>query len=148
MPLLRWPRVIAALAAILWYWGITPFIVRLMARALKKTVGLGGVVSLSAASMVFLGNIEGQLVIRPYIARLNRTELFILMTVGLSVIAEGVEDERQAQILHALGCPLHRRRDVGVGGKELQVGDGRRHQHQVAATAALERSSASISPIS
>lgn len=79
--------VIAALAAILWYWGITPFIVRLMARALKKTVGLGGVVSLSAASMVFLGNIEGQLVIRPYIARLNRTELFILMTVGLSVIA-------------------------------------------------------------
>ena len=79
--------VIAALAAMLWYWGITPFIVRLMARGLKKTVGLGGAVSLSAASMVFLGNIEGQLVIRPYMARLNRTELFILMTVGLSVIA-------------------------------------------------------------
>ncbi|MEO8300286.1 MAG: nucleoside transporter C-terminal domain-containing protein [Rhizomicrobium sp.] len=79
--------VIAALAAMLWYWGITPFIVRLMARGLKKTVGLGGAVGLSAASMVFLGNIEGQLVIRPYIARLNRTELFILMTVGLSVIA-------------------------------------------------------------
>ncbi len=79
--------VIAALAAMLWYWGITPFIVRLMARGLKKTVGLGGAVSLSAASMVFLGNIEGQLVIRPTMARLNRTELFILMTVGLSVIA-------------------------------------------------------------
>ena len=57
--------VIAALAAMLWYWGITPFIVRLMARGLKKTVGLGGAVGLSAASMVFLGNIEGQLVIRP-----------------------------------------------------------------------------------
>jgi CNT family concentrative nucleoside transporter len=37
--------------------------------------------------MVFLGNIEGQLVIRPYLARLTRAELFILMTVGLSVIA-------------------------------------------------------------
>ncbi len=34
-----------------------------------------------------LGNIEGLLVIRPYLARLARTELFILMTVGLSVIA-------------------------------------------------------------
>ncbi len=79
--------VIAALAAMLWHWRITPFIVRLMARGLKKTVGLGGAVSLSAASMVFLGNIEGQLVIRPYMARLNRTELFIPMTVGLSVIA-------------------------------------------------------------
>jgi CNT family concentrative nucleoside transporter len=79
--------VIAALAAMLWYWGITPFIVRIVARGLKKTVGLGGAVGLSAAATVFLGNIEGQLVIRPYMARLNRTELFILMTVGLSVIA-------------------------------------------------------------
>ena len=79
--------VISALAAMLWYWRISPLIVRGMALALKKTLGLGGAVGLSAASMVFLGNIEGQLVIRPYMARLNRTELFILMTVGLSVIA-------------------------------------------------------------
>ncbi len=79
--------VIAALAAMLWYWRITPFIVRAMALVLKRTMGLGGAVGLSAAATVFLGNIEGQLVIRPYMARLNRTELFILMTVGLSVIA-------------------------------------------------------------
>jgi concentrative nucleoside transporter, CNT family len=79
--------VIAALAAMLWYWRISPAIVRGMALVLKRTLGLGGAVGLSAASMVFLGNIEGQLVIRPYMARLNRTELFILMTVGLSVIA-------------------------------------------------------------
>jgi len=79
--------VIAALAAMLWYWRITPFLVRAMALVLKRTMGLGGAVGLSAAATVFLGNIEGQLVIRPYMARLNRTELFILMTVGLSVIA-------------------------------------------------------------
>jgi CNT family concentrative nucleoside transporter len=79
--------VIAALAAILWYWRISPTIVRAMALVLKKTLGLGGAVGLSAASMVFLGNIEGQLVIRPYLPRLTRAELFILMTVGLSVIA-------------------------------------------------------------
>ena len=54
---------------------------------LKRSLGLGGAVGLSAAATVFLGNIEGQLVIRPYLARLTRTELFILMTVGLSVIA-------------------------------------------------------------
>jgi CNT family concentrative nucleoside transporter len=79
--------VIAALAAILWYWRVSPLVVRAMALVLKKTLGLGGAVGLSAASMVFLGNIEGQLVIRPYLARLTRAELFILMTVGLSVIA-------------------------------------------------------------
>ena len=54
---------------------------------LKRSLGLGGAVGLGAAATVFLGNIEGQLVIRPYLARLTRTELFILMTVGLSVIA-------------------------------------------------------------
>ena len=79
--------VIAALAAMLWYWRISPLIVHAMALVLRKTLGLGGAVGLSAASMVFLGNIEGQLVIRPLLPRLTRAELFILMTVGLSVIA-------------------------------------------------------------
>jgi CNT family concentrative nucleoside transporter len=79
--------VIGALSALLWYWRISPIIVKTMAAGLKKVLGLGGVVGLSSASMVFLGNIEGQLMIRPYLARLTRTELFILMTVGLSVIA-------------------------------------------------------------
>ena len=79
--------VIGALSAMLWYWRISPILVNAMAVVLKKTLGLGGVVGLSAASMVFLGNIEGQLMIRPYLARLARAELFILMTVGLSVIA-------------------------------------------------------------
>ena len=79
--------VVGALSAMLWYWRILPILVNAMAFILKKTMGLGGVVGLSAAATVFLGNIEGLLVIRPYLARLARTELFILMTVGLSVIA-------------------------------------------------------------
>lgn len=79
--------VISALSAILWYWRVLPAIVGAMAAVLRRSMGLGGAVGLSAAATVFLGNVEGQLVIRPYLARLSRTELFILMTVGLSVIA-------------------------------------------------------------
>jgi len=79
--------VISALSAILWHWRVLPIIVHGMAVVLRRTLGLGGAVGLSAAATVFLGNIEGQLVIRPYLARLTRSELFILMTVGLSVIA-------------------------------------------------------------
>jgi CNT family concentrative nucleoside transporter len=79
--------VIASLSAILWYWRVTPTIVRCLAYVVKRATGLGGAVGLSAAATVFLGNIEGQLVIRPYLPRLTRTELFILMTVGMSVIA-------------------------------------------------------------
>jgi CNT family concentrative nucleoside transporter len=84
LPLLM---VISALSAILWYWRVLPAIVHGLAFVLKRSLRLGGAVGLSAAATVFLGNIEGQLVIRPYLARLTRTELFILMTVGLSVIA-------------------------------------------------------------
>lgn len=84
LPLLM---VISALSAILWYWRILPAIVHGLAFVLKRSLRLGGAVGLSAAATVFLGNIEGQLVIRPYLARLTRAELFILMTVGLSVIA-------------------------------------------------------------
>ncbi|HEX4637476.1 MAG TPA: nucleoside transporter C-terminal domain-containing protein [Rhizomicrobium sp.] len=84
LPLLM---VISALSAILWYWRILPAVVHGLALVLRRTLGLGGAVGLSAAATVFLGNVEGQLVIRPYLARLTRTELFILMTVGLSVIA-------------------------------------------------------------
>ena len=79
--------VISALSAILWHWRILPIVIHGLAIVLKRTLGLGGAVGLSAAATVFLGNIEGQLVIRPYLVRLTRTELFVLMTVGLSVIA-------------------------------------------------------------
>ncbi len=82
--------VISALSAIMWHWRILLTIVHAIAVVLKRTLGLGGAVGLGAAATVFLGNIEGQLVIRPYLVRLVRTELFILMTVGLSVIARTV----------------------------------------------------------
>jgi CNT family concentrative nucleoside transporter len=79
--------VISGLSALLWHWRILPLIVGAMAFLLRKTLGIGGAVGLGAAATVFLGNVEGSLVIRPYLSRMNRTELFILMTVGLSVIA-------------------------------------------------------------
>lgn len=79
--------VISALSAILWYWRVLPVLMGAVAALLRRWTGLGGAVGLSTAAMVFLGNVEGQLVIRPCLARLSRTELFVLMTVGLSVIA-------------------------------------------------------------
>ena len=79
--------VISALSAILWHWHILPVIVNGLAAILKRTLGLGGAVGLGAVATVFLGNIEGSLVVRPYLDRMTRTEIFILMTVGLSVIA-------------------------------------------------------------
>jgi CNT family concentrative nucleoside transporter len=79
--------VISALAALLWHWRILPVIVRGFAWVLGRTLGIGGAVGLGSAATVFIGMVEAPLLIRPYLARLSRSELFVLCTVGLSTIA-------------------------------------------------------------
>jgi CNT family concentrative nucleoside transporter len=54
---------------------------------LQKTLAIGGAVGLGSAATVFLGMIEAPLLIRPYLARLTRSELFMLFSVGLSTVA-------------------------------------------------------------
>lgn len=79
--------VISALAALLWHWRVLPLIVGAFAWALRKTMGLGGAVGLGSAATIFLGMIEAPLLIRPYLEKLSRSELFILFTVGLATVA-------------------------------------------------------------
>jgi CNT family concentrative nucleoside transporter len=79
--------VISALSALLWYWRVLPIIVKGFAYVLQKTMAIGGAVGLGSASTIFLGMIEAPLLIRPYLAKLTRAELFILFTVGLSTVA-------------------------------------------------------------
>lgn len=79
--------VMSALSAFLWYWRVLPVIVRGFALVLQKTMGIGGAVGLATASNVFLGMIESPLLIRPYLAKLTRAELFIVFTVGLATVA-------------------------------------------------------------
>lgn len=79
--------VISALAAVLWHWRVLPVIVRAFAWVLGKTLGIGGAVGLCSAATVFFGMVEAPLLIRPYLSRLSRSELFTLCTVGLATIA-------------------------------------------------------------
>jgi CNT family concentrative nucleoside transporter len=50
-------------------------------------MGIGGALGLGAAAHIFLGMIEAPLLIRPYLAGMQRGEIFALMTVGMSGIA-------------------------------------------------------------
>jgi CNT family concentrative nucleoside transporter len=77
--------VISALSALLWHWKILPIVVKGVAFVLRKLLGVGGAVGLGGGAMVFLGNVEGLLVIRPYLSKLTRAEMFILFTVGMAV---------------------------------------------------------------
>lgn len=79
--------VVSALTALLTYWRILPLIVRGFAFVLEKSMGVGGAVGLGTAANIFVGMVEAPLFIRPYLARLSRSELFVLMTGGMATIA-------------------------------------------------------------
>ena len=78
---------VSALSALLFHWRILPLVVRGFAWLLERTVGVGGAVGVAAAANVFVGMIEAPLVVRPYLARLSRSELFIVMNCGMATIA-------------------------------------------------------------
>ncbi|MGE5476002.1 MAG: NupC/NupG family nucleoside CNT transporter [Bacteroidales bacterium] len=79
--------VMSALSALLYHWRILPLVVRGFAIVLERSFGLGGAVGMSAAAMPFLGMIESPLLIRPYLGKLSRGELFVVMTGGMATIA-------------------------------------------------------------
>jgi concentrative nucleoside transporter, CNT family len=79
--------VISALATLLFYWGILQRIVAAFAWVLRQTIGVGGPLGLGAAVHIFVGHIEAPLLIRPYLLRLARGELFALMSCGMAGIA-------------------------------------------------------------
>ena len=78
---------ISALSAVLFHWGILTRVVQAFAWLLNRTLGIGGAVGVSAAANAFVGMIEGPLVIRPWLARMSRGELFIVMNCGMATIA-------------------------------------------------------------
>jgi CNT family concentrative nucleoside transporter len=79
--------VMSVLTTLLFYWRILPPVVRGMAWVLERTLGVGGAVGLSTAANIFLGMVEAPLFIRPYLAQLTRSELFLVMTGGMAGIA-------------------------------------------------------------
>jgi concentrative nucleoside transporter, CNT family len=79
--------VISVLSSLLFYWRIMPPIVRGFSWALEKTLDVGGAAGLSTAASTFVGHVEAPLFIRPYLASLSRSEMFIVMTGGMARIA-------------------------------------------------------------
>src|SRR5271166_4660117 len=79
--------VMSVLTTLLFYWRILPPIVRGFSWLLERTLKVGGAVGLSTAANIFLGMVEAPLFIRPYLASLTRSELFMVMTGGMAGIA-------------------------------------------------------------
>ncbi len=79
--------VISALSSLLFYWGILPRVVKAFSWLLQKTMQLGGAEGLGVSGNIFVGMVEALLFIRPYLRDMTRSEIFTLMTCGMSTIA-------------------------------------------------------------
>lgn len=79
--------VMSVLTTLFFYWRVLPPVVRGMAWLLERTLGVGGAVGLSTAANIFLGMVEAPLFVRPYLAQMTRSELFLVMTGGMAGIA-------------------------------------------------------------
>ena len=81
---------IAALFAILYYFGLMQLIVRLFAMVMHRVLGASGAESLNVAASIFMGQTEAPLTIRPYLARMTESELMTVMTSGMAHISGGI----------------------------------------------------------
>jgi CNT family concentrative nucleoside transporter len=77
---------VGALSALLWHWRVLILIVRAAAWGFGKLFGVSGPVGVSTSACVFLGMVEAPLLVKPFLPRLSRAEIFIVMVDGLSVI--------------------------------------------------------------
>jgi CNT family concentrative nucleoside transporter len=81
---------IAALFAILYYFGVMQLVVRLFALVMNRVMGASGAESLNVAASIFMGQTEAPLTIRPYLARMTQSELMTVMTSGMAHISGGI----------------------------------------------------------
>lgn len=78
---------ISALAALFFHWGLLQRVAGGLAWLLQRGMGVSGPLALGAAVHIFVGMIEAPLLIRPYLAQMQRGELFALMSCGMAGVA-------------------------------------------------------------
>ena len=79
--------VICALSALLWHWRVLKWLIRAFGFVFEKTMGLRGAPALATAATIFMGQVEGPIFIRAYLEVLSRSEMFLLLTVGMSCVS-------------------------------------------------------------
>ena len=81
---------IAALFAILYYYGVMQFVVRIFAVVMHRVMKCSGAESLNVAASIFMGQTEAPLTIRPYLPKMTNSELMTVMTSGMAHISGGI----------------------------------------------------------
>jgi CNT family concentrative nucleoside transporter len=81
---------IAALFAMLYYFGVMQVIVRVFALVMRRFMRASGAETLNVAASIFMGQTEAPLTIRPFLPRMTESELMTVMTAGMAHISGGI----------------------------------------------------------
>lgn len=81
---------VSALSSLLYHYGVLQMVVRAAAWVMRRTMRTSGSETLAAAANIFMGQTEAPMVIKPYLARMTRSELLCMMVGGMATIAGGV----------------------------------------------------------
>lgn len=76
----------AALMTALYHLRIMHAVVRVFARLFRRSMGLSGAEALAGAANIFVG-VETAMTVRPYIAKMTRSELLTLLSCGMATVA-------------------------------------------------------------
>ncbi|GAB3524060.1 NupC/NupG family nucleoside CNT transporter [Photobacterium alginatilyticum] len=79
----------SALISVFYYLGIMGWVIRCLGGGLQRILGTSRTESMSATANIFVGSVEAPLVVRPYLAKMSRSELFAVMVGGLASVAGG-----------------------------------------------------------
>ena len=79
-----------SLFAVLYHLGVVQRVVNLLALGLSRSLRTSGAETLAAVANVFVGMSEAPLLIRPYVERMTRSELFCVMSTGMATVAGSV----------------------------------------------------------
>ncbi len=82
--------VMSCLTALLWFWRILPFIIRAFSKVFEKLFNIGGPIGLGATANIIMGQVEAPLLVRPYLSKMTKKELLILMTAGMSTVSGSI----------------------------------------------------------
>ena len=80
----------SSLISVLYYLGIMQFIIKIIGGFLSKVLGTTKAESVNAAANIFVGQTEAPLVIRPFLNKMTRSQMFAVMTGGLASVSGSV----------------------------------------------------------
>ncbi len=81
---------VASIFAVLYYMGIMQWVVGASARAMGRFLKVSGAESVSVAASILMGQTEAPLTIRPFLARMTRSELMVIMTAGMAHVSGSI----------------------------------------------------------